>query len=191
MEQILDDEGQVCTNMLSIRVRLQKLWADDVLSTVTSTLVRMARVMLHARCLVGENWLDHRHTWQAASAQIAACWGPDFATAVVARLVSAVARLALRPICSVVRRVLHWRCAADVRCLHMLAGRHLGVLGRRRRGWPRRRWKDLCVRAAGVDWSHHLAGKGRLGDIVVGLMGQSPGDRSRGQEQRCSDRRGC
>lgn len=48
--------------------------------------------------------------------------------------------------------------AADVRCLHTVAGRHLGAMGLRRRRRPRRRWEDPC-------------GGRRVGRLAMGRLG--------------------
>lgn len=86
---------------LCFRARLQKLRAKvplvlvwgcgawhlqaDELSTVTSAIVHITRATMRAMFLAGENWLDwHRCTWRAASDQLAASWGIDSATAMVA-----------------------------------------------------------------------------------------------------------
>lgn len=105
--------GHLCTPMLSI----SKLWAEvlpvlvrgcvawrlqaDVLSKVSSTIVRMTCVMMYARCVAGKTWISwHRLIGLAASAQILATWGTDAITAVLTCAVGAMARLAVRPVCS-------------------------------------------------------------------------------------------
>lgn len=128
----------------AVRLRLQKLRVEvfpvllwgcgaqhlqaGVLSTATSRIIRIARVMMHARCLAGRHWL-------------------------------------------LVGRALPWRSAAGLRCLPLLAGRHLGVLARRRRGRPRRRWEDPWVWAAGIGlWAWGVSTTSCLG------WGARPGD---------------
>lgn len=93
-------------------------------------------------------------------------------------VVDTVARLTARFACIVVGRVLRRRSAADVRCLHLFAGGHLGALCRRRRGRPKRRWEDPRVKAAGVDWSCDLAGPGRRSQAIAGLVGPTLVSRS-------------
>lgn len=119
--------------MLSISVRLQSLRADslplfvwgsaawqmweEVFGTATIAIIRMTHIT-HGMCQAGESWV---------------VWHRDLAPALVACAVGGVARLAACPACSVVGRALWWRSAADVQCLHSLAGRILGALGRRKR----------------------------------------------------------
>lgn len=128
----------------------------DTLDLVDAAVTRMARLVFSFYRPADEPWLKwHVRSWRAARQGIVEQGGCTPAAIASARAVAGVQALASRSACSLVGRMLRWRCQADVDTVRMLAGGHRGGLGRRRKGRPGLRWEARWLEIVGTSWWDH------------------------------------